>query len=105
MTANFTGLPMPCEVNKYTAVIVEFVCVYVYTCSQFLLLFEDTTRNLYERKLREAMSKGIRAKPTSDKTFYREEGNCHLYSFIAVNTKALLYKIHVQCTHRYTLKW
>lgn len=33
----------------------------------------DSTRSLYERKLREAMAKGKRAKPSPDKTFYREE--------------------------------
>ncbi|KAL7397906.1 hypothetical protein ABVT39_001429 [Epinephelus coioides] len=33
----------------------------------------DSTRSLYERKLKEAMAKGKRAKPSSDKTFYREE--------------------------------
>lgn len=32
-----------------------------------------STRSLYEKKLREAMSKGTKAKPTSDKTYYREE--------------------------------
>ncbi|KAK7878560.1 hypothetical protein WMY93_030396 [Mugilogobius chulae] len=32
----------------------------------------DTTRNLYEKKLREAMTKA--KKPSSDKTYYREEG-------------------------------
>lgn len=39
------------------------------------LLFSDSTRSLYERKLKEAMSKEKRGKPASDKTFYREEGN------------------------------
>ncbi|XP_071764891.1 uncharacterized protein LOC139919158 [Centroberyx gerrardi] len=33
----------------------------------------DSTRSLYEKKLREAMSKGKRAKPSPDKTYYREE--------------------------------
>ncbi|XP_042347405.1 deoxyribonuclease I-like 1-like [Plectropomus leopardus] len=33
----------------------------------------DSTRSLYERKLKEAMAKGKRAKPSSDKTYYREE--------------------------------
>ncbi|XP_072222682.1 uncharacterized protein [Leuresthes tenuis] len=33
----------------------------------------DTTRSLYEKKLKEAMSKGKKAKPSPDKTFYREE--------------------------------
>ncbi|XP_053173184.1 emerin-like [Scomber japonicus] len=32
-----------------------------------------STRSLYEKKLREAMAKGKRAKPASDKTYYREE--------------------------------
>uniref|UniRef100_A0A3Q3WAJ8 LEM domain-containing protein n=1 Tax=Mola mola TaxID=94237 RepID=A0A3Q3WAJ8_MOLML len=35
----------------------------------------DTTRSLYERKLKEAMSKGRKGKPSLDKTYYREEGN------------------------------
>lgn len=39
------------------------------------LLLSDSTRSLYERKLKEAMSKEKRGKPASDKTFYREEGN------------------------------
>ncbi|KAK5611232.1 hypothetical protein CRENBAI_020061 [Crenichthys baileyi] len=33
----------------------------------------ETTRNLYVKKLKEAMTKGKKAKPSSDKTFYREE--------------------------------
>ncbi|KAM3872385.1 uncharacterized protein ACN63O_003684 [Diretmus argenteus] len=33
----------------------------------------DTTRGLYEKKLREAMGKQKRTKPSPDKTFYREE--------------------------------
>ncbi|XP_061700691.1 emerin-like [Syngnathoides biaculeatus] len=34
----------------------------------------DSTRNLYEKKIREAMAKGKRASPTKpDKTYYREE--------------------------------
>lgn len=33
----------------------------------------DSTRSLYEKKLKEAMAKGKRAKPSSDKTYYREE--------------------------------
>lgn len=33
----------------------------------------DSTRSLYERKLKEAMAKGKRAKPSNDKTYYREE--------------------------------
>lgn len=33
----------------------------------------DSTRSLYEKKLKEAMAKEKRAKPSSDKTFYREE--------------------------------
>ncbi|XP_015823188.1 uncharacterized protein emd [Nothobranchius furzeri] len=33
----------------------------------------DSTRNLYEKKLKEAMAKGKTAKPSSDKTYYREE--------------------------------
>ncbi|XP_068453709.1 LEM_emerin domain-containing protein isoform X2 [Clinocottus analis] len=33
----------------------------------------DSTRGLYERKLKEAMAKGKTAKPSSDKTYYREE--------------------------------
>uniref|UniRef100_A0A3B5L6T8 LEM domain-containing protein n=1 Tax=Xiphophorus couchianus TaxID=32473 RepID=A0A3B5L6T8_9TELE len=33
-----------------------------------------TTRNLYVKKLKEAMAKGKKAKPSSDKTYYREEG-------------------------------
>ncbi|KAK5863450.1 hypothetical protein PBY51_000479 [Eleginops maclovinus] len=33
----------------------------------------DSTRNLYERKLKEAMAKGRKAKPSPDKTYYREE--------------------------------
>ncbi|XP_073675794.1 uncharacterized protein [Garra rufa] len=33
----------------------------------------DSTRNLYEKKLREAMAKHRRTKPQSDRTFYREE--------------------------------
>ncbi|XP_048879087.1 emerin (Emery-Dreifuss muscular dystrophy) [Brienomyrus brachyistius] len=32
-----------------------------------------TTRTLYEKKLKEAMAKGSREKPPSDKTYYREE--------------------------------
>ncbi|XP_005801382.1 emerin-like [Xiphophorus maculatus] len=32
-----------------------------------------TTRNLYVKKLKEAMAKGKKAKPSSDKTYYREE--------------------------------
>ncbi|XP_070766427.1 uncharacterized protein [Enoplosus armatus] len=33
----------------------------------------ESTRSLYERKLKEAMAKGKRAKPSPDKTYYREE--------------------------------
>ncbi|KAM6924393.1 uncharacterized protein FYW49_004632 [Xenentodon cancila] len=33
----------------------------------------DSTRGLYERKLKEAMSGGKKARPPSDKTYYREE--------------------------------
>ncbi|XP_029911719.1 emerin [Myripristis murdjan] len=33
----------------------------------------DSTRALYEKKLREAMARGKRAKPSPDKTYYREE--------------------------------
>uniref|UniRef100_UPI0037E94970 uncharacterized protein n=1 Tax=Semicossyphus pulcher TaxID=241346 RepID=UPI0037E94970 len=33
----------------------------------------DSTRSLYERKLKEAMAKGKRVKPSPDKTYYREE--------------------------------
>ncbi|XP_026222637.1 uncharacterized protein LOC113166724 isoform X2 [Anabas testudineus] len=33
----------------------------------------DSTRSLYEKKLKEAMAKGKRAKVSPDKTFYREE--------------------------------
>lgn len=33
----------------------------------------ESTRGLYEKKLKEAMAKGKRAKPSPDKTFYREE--------------------------------
>ncbi|XP_059189134.1 emerin-like [Centropristis striata] len=33
----------------------------------------DSTRSLYERKLKEAMAKGRKTKPSPDKTFYREE--------------------------------
>uniref|UniRef100_A0A1A7W6P7 LEM domain-containing protein n=1 Tax=Iconisemion striatum TaxID=60296 RepID=A0A1A7W6P7_9TELE len=33
----------------------------------------DSTRSLYEKKLKEAMAKGKKAKPSSDKTYYREE--------------------------------
>ncbi|KAM4738309.1 emerin [Anableps anableps] len=32
-----------------------------------------STRNLYVKKLKEAMAKGKKAKPSSDKTYYREE--------------------------------
>uniref|UniRef100_A0A3Q4MHI6 LEM domain-containing protein n=1 Tax=Neolamprologus brichardi TaxID=32507 RepID=A0A3Q4MHI6_NEOBR len=38
----------------------------------------ESTRNLYEKKLKEAMAKGKRAKPSPDKTYYREEG-CSCY--------------------------
>ncbi|KAM7412077.1 hypothetical protein PAMA_021847 [Pampus argenteus] len=33
----------------------------------------DSTRSLYEKKLREAMAKERKVKPSSDKTYYREE--------------------------------
>ncbi|KAI3357371.1 hypothetical protein L3Q82_015803 [Scortum barcoo] len=33
----------------------------------------DSTRSLYEKKLREAMAKGKKAKQSPDKTYYREE--------------------------------
>ncbi|XP_020487894.2 lamina-associated polypeptide 2, isoforms beta/delta/epsilon/gamma [Labrus bergylta] len=33
----------------------------------------DSTRSLYERKLKEVMAKGKRVKPSSDQTYYREE--------------------------------
>ncbi|XP_067382005.1 uncharacterized protein [Channa argus] len=33
----------------------------------------ESTRSLYEKKLKEAMLKGKRAKPSPDKTYYREE--------------------------------
>lgn len=33
----------------------------------------ESTRGLYEKKLKEAMAKGRRAKPSPDKTYYREE--------------------------------
>ena len=48
--------------------------VWPFTCS-------GSTRSLYEKKLREAMAKGKRAKPASDKTYYREEGNFRFHTF------------------------
>uniref|UniRef100_A0A3Q1EEI1 Emerin-like n=1 Tax=Acanthochromis polyacanthus TaxID=80966 RepID=A0A3Q1EEI1_9TELE len=39
----------------------------------------DSTRSLYEKKLKEAMAKGKRAKPSSDKTYYREEEVTYVY--------------------------
>ncbi|XP_070824811.1 lamina-associated polypeptide 2, isoforms beta/delta/epsilon/gamma [Chaetodon trifascialis] len=33
----------------------------------------DSTRSLYERKLKEAMAKGKRTTPSNDRTYYREE--------------------------------
>uniref|UniRef100_A0A3P9PKA4 Si:ch211-150o23.2 n=1 Tax=Poecilia reticulata TaxID=8081 RepID=A0A3P9PKA4_POERE len=39
-----------------------------------------TTKSLYVKKLKEAMAKGKKAKPSSDKTYYREEGNHTSYS-------------------------
>ncbi|CAN9516205.1 unnamed protein product [Ophioblennius macclurei] len=33
----------------------------------------DSTRSLYEKKIKEALAKERKAKPSSDKTFYREE--------------------------------
>ncbi|XP_038161910.1 emerin (Emery-Dreifuss muscular dystrophy) [Cyprinodon tularosa] len=33
----------------------------------------ESTRNLYVKKLKEAMAKGKKSKPSSDKTYYREE--------------------------------
>ncbi|XP_017273369.1 emerin (Emery-Dreifuss muscular dystrophy) isoform X2 [Kryptolebias marmoratus] len=33
----------------------------------------ESTRRLYEKKLKEAMAKETKAKPSSDKTYYREE--------------------------------
>uniref|UniRef100_A0A3Q3G1F3 LEM domain-containing protein n=1 Tax=Labrus bergylta TaxID=56723 RepID=A0A3Q3G1F3_9LABR len=38
----------------------------------------DSTRSLYERKLKEVMAKGKRVKPSSDQTYYREEGNIYI---------------------------
>ncbi len=51
------------------------LCVWLFLCS-------DSTRSLYEKKLKEAMAKGKRAKQSPDKTYYREEGNfCPFLSF------------------------
>ncbi|XP_074538112.1 uncharacterized protein LOC141799697 [Halichoeres trimaculatus] len=33
----------------------------------------DSTRGLYEKKIKEAMAKGKKARPSPDRTFYREE--------------------------------
>ena len=49
----------------------------------FCFLCSDSTRSLYEKKLREAMAQGKGAKyskPSPDKTYYREEGICPLCS-------------------------
>uniref|UniRef100_A0A3Q4GPM3 LEM domain-containing protein n=1 Tax=Neolamprologus brichardi TaxID=32507 RepID=A0A3Q4GPM3_NEOBR len=43
----------------------------------------ESTRNLYEKKLKEAMAKGKRAKPSPDKTYYREEGAIHIFIYVS----------------------
>lgn len=45
----------------------------VYSMYADIVLCLDSTRKLYEKKLAEAMAKN--PKPSSDKTFYREERN------------------------------
>lgn len=44
-------------------------------------LLAESTRGLYEKKLKEAMAKSKRAKPSPDKTYYREEGTAPIFSF------------------------
>uniref|UniRef100_A0A3Q0R5C1 LEM domain-containing protein n=1 Tax=Amphilophus citrinellus TaxID=61819 RepID=A0A3Q0R5C1_AMPCI len=44
----------------------------------------ESTRGLYEKKLKEAMAKGRRAKPSPDKTYYREEGT-YLLTLVSVS--------------------
>ena len=39
-----------------------------------LRLTTDSTRSLYEKKILQAMGNKEKARPSSDKTFYREEG-------------------------------
>uniref|UniRef100_A0A3Q3WQM7 LEM domain-containing protein n=1 Tax=Mola mola TaxID=94237 RepID=A0A3Q3WQM7_MOLML len=48
----------------------------------------DTTRSLYERKLKEAMSKGRKGKPSLDKTYYREEGNLTTICTVLLNSSS-----------------
>lgn len=51
-------------------------CVHCFSVIHFCdILFSDSTRSLYEKKLKEAMAKGKRPKTSPDKTYYREEGN------------------------------
>ncbi|XP_037540156.1 emerin (Emery-Dreifuss muscular dystrophy) isoform X2 [Nematolebias whitei] len=45
----------------------------------------DTTRSLYEKKLKEAMAKDNKAKPSSDKTYYREEEEEITYVYTTPN--------------------
>lgn len=60
-------------------------------CELLSSVLPDSTRSLYEKKLKEAMAKDRtpRNRPSSDKTYYREEGNCPgLLSFIDFQSKS-----------------
>lgn len=68
-----------CVVSHFTSVVRGIIWFSVSTISQLYgicdILFSDSTRSLYEKKLKEAMAKGKRPKTSPDKTYYREEGN------------------------------
>lgn len=95
---NYTGLFLSCYLCQLTmsapVVVFAFLWFSVHLCSLGLmftlvwhLLCLESTRSLYEKKLREAMAKGKRAKPSPDKTYYREEGNS--FSLFSSTSKAL----------------
>ena len=85
-----------------------FTVYHIYVVCVWLFLYRGSTRSLYERKLKEAMAKDKkerRAKPSPDKTYYREEGDFHFYFWhlstlwSAVNTKTWLWHMHAQSVY------
>lgn len=53
--------------------VVSFSLKFVFFTFNKCEISTESTRALYEKKLREAMSKQRKTKPQSDRTYYREE--------------------------------
>ncbi|MEQ2177825.1 hypothetical protein GOODEAATRI_007590 [Goodea atripinnis] len=61
----------------------------------------ESTKNLYVKKLKEAMTKGKKAKPSSDKTFYREEEEEVTYVYrtpVSIPLHTLIRKLGLDAT-------